>query len=70
VSADKPPKQVKVVSKCRVCKKLDEFELPAEGLKRRRKGVPLAEAFPSLAAERIQQLVTMVCPGCQEKEAK
>lgn len=63
---DKPPKVVKVCCKCRRCGKIDNFEVPAEGLKKRRKGVLLVDAFPGLDPVRIRQLAEQVCPACQE----
>lgn len=58
-------KMVKVVSKCRKCKKIDTFEVPASGLKARSKGMKVDQAFPILSQERRSQLTTQVCPNCQ-----
>jgi hypothetical protein len=69
MGADRPPKQVKVSCKCQRCGKIDNFEVPAEGLKKRRKGVLLVDSFPELDPARIKQLAEQVCPVCQAKEA-
>ncbi len=58
----------KVVSKCRLCGKVDEFEVPDSGLQARAKGKPLVDAFPDLHDARIRQLSDHVCPACQAKE--
>jgi hypothetical protein len=62
--------QVKVVSKCSCCGVVDVFRVAATGLKARRKGKTLAEAFPELPEARRKQLAEHVCPTCQEKGMK
>ena len=65
---EKAPKGfVRVNSKCKNCKQIDHFDVPEEGLKARRKGVPLSKAFPSLPVERLVQLSRHICPPCQAK---
>ena len=56
---------VRVVSKCAVCKNVEEFQIPKTGLKARRKGILIADAFPTLSLERQRQLSDHVCPKCQ-----
>jgi hypothetical protein len=58
---------VRVNSKCKNCKQIDHFDVPEEGLKARRKGVPLSKAFPNLPVERLVQLSRHICPPCQAK---
>ena len=61
---------VRVVSKCPVCKKIDEFEISAAGLRARTKGAKLHEAHPELSKERLEQLARHVCPACQSLEVR
>lgn len=61
---------VLVVSKCKTCGVVDRFEVPRAGLKARRKGTTLVDAFPGMDPRRIRQLSDHVCPGCQDKESK
>ena len=61
-------KMVPVKAKCPKCGRIDEFEISAAGLEKRSKGAKLAEAFPDLPEERLQQLAFHVCPECQMKE--
>jgi len=60
-----PKDVVKVVSKCQKCGKVDEFLVPASGIRLRSKGVLIKDAFPDLPAHRLVQLAEHVCPTCQ-----
>ena len=57
---------LRTVSKCKVCGKVDKFEIPVSGLEARAKGIEVHEAFPDLPETRIRQLTEHLCPGCQE----
>jgi hypothetical protein len=61
-------KMVEVKSKCKLCGKVDAFQIPASGHRARGKGKPLHLALPNLPAERAIQLTTHVCPACQKKQ--
>lgn len=58
---------MKVQSKCVVCGSVDEFEVPSSGFEKRRRGAPMAEAFPDLPSVRIRQLTESICLKCQEE---
>ena len=62
-----PRDVVPVVSKCPSCSNIDRFEVPASGLRARRKGVLLKDAFPDLPESRLEQLANHTCPKCQGK---
>jgi len=66
--------RVRVTLKCVDCNRNHSFDMDEaaffSGMEQRRKGAPVQVAFPNLAPEHREMLVSSICPSCWDAVCK
>lgn len=59
--------EMTVRTRCPMCKQTDDFEVPVAGINAYAAGAKIQDAFPTLNADRREQLMSGTCAPCWDK---